>query len=157
MATHLNNGPGDGELERICQSLADVIQILPSPLRRVRVQLGSSSIEVEWQKPPPITSSTTAAVTSSHLETLPAIKDPYPVCASLVGTFYRAPQPGARPFVELGDEVQPGQQVAVIEAMKLTHPVNVDIVGRVVAILVADGEPVEYGQQLVHLEPLDKK
>jgi acetyl-CoA carboxylase biotin carboxyl carrier protein len=80
----------------------------------------------------------------------------YPVCAPLVGTFYRAREPGARPFVEVGDEVRPGQQVAVVEAMKLMNCVQADVAGRVVAILVADAEPVEYGQQLLHLECLDQ-
>ncbi|WP_157406730.1 acetyl-CoA carboxylase biotin carboxyl carrier protein, partial [Actinomadura rubrobrunea] len=66
----------------------------------------------------------------------------------LVGTFYRAPSPGARPFVEVGDEVEEGQQVAIVEAMKLMNAVTVDRPGRVVEVLVSDAEPVEYGQPL---------
>lgn len=155
MAIYPNGESGGEELERICQCLADMIRIVPSALRRARVRLGNSSVEVEWQEPSSVISSTAAAVGGPQLEALPATPGLYPVCAPLVGTFYRAPEPGSRPFVELGDEVRPGQQVAVIEAMKLMNGVDVDIAGRVVAILVADAEPVEYGQQLLHLELLD--
>jgi acetyl-CoA carboxylase biotin carboxyl carrier protein len=153
MAEYLNGGSGGEELGRICQGLADVVRIAPSPLRRVRMQLGSSRVEIEWWEPPSVSSSAAAAMNGPQLEEeLPAPPGLYPVCAPLVGTFYRAPEPGARPFVKIGDEVQPGQQVAVVEAMKLMHSVEADIAGRVVAILVADAEPVEYGQQLLHLE-----
>jgi acetyl-CoA carboxylase biotin carboxyl carrier protein len=66
--------------------------------------------------------------------------------------FYRAPQPGAPAFVSEGDLVAPGQQVAIIEAMKLMIPVEADRVGRISAVLVSDGQPVEYGQPLFALE-----
>ena len=155
MAGYPDDRSSGEELDKICQALANVVRIVPAALHRVRVQLGNSSVEIEWLEPSAMASSATPAVGGPQLETLPAAPDLYPVCAPLVGTFYRAPAPGARPFVELGDEVQPGQQVAVIEAMKLMHSVNVDIAGRVVAILVADAEPIEYGQQLFHLQRSD--
>lgn len=155
MEVYPNGGSGGEELDRVCRGLVDVVRNVPCPLRRVRVRIGSSSVEVEWPEPPAAISSTAAAMGGPQLEALPATPGLYPVCAPLVGTFYRAPEPGARPFVEVGDEVRPGQQVAVIEAMKLLNGVDVDIAGRVVAILVADAEPVEYGQQLLHLELLD--
>ncbi|MCT2586371.1 hypothetical protein JT362_24935 [Actinophytocola sp. S1-96] len=75
--------------------------------------------------------------------------------AATVGTFYRAPAPGAPPFVSEGDEVSPGQQVAIIEAMKLMLPVEAERGGRVAEVLVADGEGVEYGQPLFRLASAD--
>ncbi len=72
----------------------------------------------------------------------------------MVGTFYRAPEPGAPPFVEEGDVVAAGQTLCILEAMKLMNHVKSDIEGRVRAIHVGNGEPVEFGQLLFELEPL---
>lgn len=77
--------------------------------------------------------------------------DTFPLCAGTVGTFYRAPEPGAAPFVAEGDRVRPGQQVAIIEAMKLMIPVEAERAGVVVEFLVGDRAPVEYGQPLILL------
>lgn len=77
------------------------------------------------------------------------------VHAPLVGTFFRSPSPGARPFAEVGDTVEAGQQVAIVEAMKLMNAVEADQPGRVVEVLVADGRPVEYGEALFVLAPLE--
>ena len=79
----------------------------------------------------------------------------YDVRAPSVGVFYRAPEPGAPPFVGEGDTVRPGQQVAIVEAMKLMLPVEADRAGRVVEVLKRDGEPVEYGEVLFVLAPDD--
>jgi len=73
--------------------------------------------------------------------------------APMVGTFYRAPQPGAAPFVEEGDAVVPGQTLCILEAMKLMNEVKADIEGIVRAIHVQNGQPVEFGQALFDLEP----
>jgi acetyl-CoA carboxylase biotin carboxyl carrier protein len=75
------------------------------------------------------------------------------VCSPSVGTFYRAPEPGSAPFVNEGDLVQVGQQIAIVEAMKLMLPIEADRAGRVTAILKADGEQVEYAEPLVSLAP----
>ncbi len=72
----------------------------------------------------------------------------------MVGTFYRAAQPGAPPFVEVGDVVAPGQTLCILEAMKLMNEVKAEIEGVVRAIHVEDAEPVEFGQLLFELEPL---
>ncbi|MGH3826278.1 MAG: acetyl-CoA carboxylase biotin carboxyl carrier protein, partial [Pseudonocardiaceae bacterium] len=71
----------------------------------------------------------------------------------LVGTFYRAAQPGGKAFVEVGDHVEPGTQVAVVEAMKLMNPVEADRAGRVTEFLSLDGAAVEYGQPLIAIVP----
>ena len=74
--------------------------------------------------------------------------------APMVGVFYRAPQPGAPPFVEEGDTVAPGQTLCILEAMKLMNEIKADAAGIVRAIHVRNAEPVEYGQLLFELEPV---
>jgi oxaloacetate decarboxylase alpha subunit len=72
----------------------------------------------------------------------------------MVGTFYRAPEPGALPFVEVGDAVAPGQTLCVLEAMKLMNEIKAEIEGVVRSIHVENAQPVEFGQLLFELEPL---
>jgi oxaloacetate decarboxylase alpha subunit len=74
--------------------------------------------------------------------------------APMVGTFYRAPEPGAPPFVEEGDVVAAGQTLCILEAMKLMNEIKSDLEGVVRAIHVGNAEPVEYGQLLFELEPV---
>lgn len=76
-----------------------------------------------------------------------------PITAPMVGTFYRAPNPDAPPFVEEGDEVYPGQTVCIIEAMKLFNEIQSDVRGRVARVLAENGAPVEYGQPLFLIDP----
>jgi len=70
------------------------------------------------------------------------------VKAPMVGTFYRSPSPDAKPFVEVGQAVKKGDTVCIIEAMKLMNEIETDVSGVVKAILVENGQPVEYGQPL---------
>jgi acetyl-CoA carboxylase biotin carboxyl carrier protein len=74
------------------------------------------------------------------------------VTAPMVGTFYAAPAPGAKSFVELGSEVKPGDVLCIIEAMKMMNQIESDKAGRVVSILVKNGDPVEFGQSLFVIE-----
>jgi acetyl-CoA carboxylase biotin carboxyl carrier protein len=76
-----------------------------------------------------------------------------PVLAPLVGAFYRASQPGVKPFVEVGDVVEIGQTVCIVEAMKLMNEVAAGEPGKVAEILVENGESVEFEQVLMYLEP----
>ena len=71
----------------------------------------------------------------------------------MVGTFYRAPSPGAPAFVEVGQAVTKGQTLCIIEAMKLLNEIESDVAGTVKAILVENGQPVEYGQPLFLIDP----
>lgn len=71
----------------------------------------------------------------------------------MVGTFYRAPEPGARPFVEVGQEVEPDTTVCIIEVMKLMNSIPAGCRGVVTHILADDGEPVEFGQVMLVIEP----
>jgi acetyl-CoA carboxylase biotin carboxyl carrier protein len=74
------------------------------------------------------------------------------VTAPMVGTFYASPAPGAKPFVDIGTEVQVGQTLCIIEAMKMMNQIESDKGGRVTAILAKNGEPVEFGQPLFVIE-----
>ncbi len=74
------------------------------------------------------------------------------VTAPMVGTFYGSPSPGARPFVEIGSEVAPGDTLCIIEAMKMMNQIESDVAGRVVSILAENGSPVEFGQTLFVIE-----
>jgi len=75
------------------------------------------------------------------------------ITAPIVGTFYRKPAPDAQPFVEVGDRVEKGQVVCIIEAMKLFNEIESEVAGVIRKVLVEDGEPVEYGQPLFLVEP----
>jgi acetyl-CoA carboxylase biotin carboxyl carrier protein len=80
---------------------------------------------------------------------VPAAAEGHVVKSPMVGTFYRSAAPGAKPFVEIGDEVQVGDPLCIIEAMKLMNEIEADRAGVVKAILIENGQPVEYGQALV--------
>lgn len=106
--------------------------------------------------PPPSAPATPEAAT----ETLPAPTEPAPtdrkwvaITAPMVGTFYRASAPGEAPFVEVNDRIGSGQVVCIIEAMKLMNEIEAEISGQVMEIAVVNGEPVEYGQTLMWVNP----
>ncbi|MCX7738850.1 MAG: acetyl-CoA carboxylase biotin carboxyl carrier protein [Hydrogenothermaceae bacterium] len=94
------------------------------------------------------------SISTTHVETLPKEKQiSYHVIKSpLVGTFYRAPSPGAPPFVEEGDKVSKGQILCIIEALKVMNEIESDVDGKIIKILVENGQPVEYGQELFYVE-----
>ncbi len=157
--------PHDGARPELLGALARELTLLardlPGALHRVSVTAAGHGVEVEWE------TRDTGAVTAPGPDPGAGASGPAPaaepaehpgrrtVRAPLVGTFYRAPQPGAAPFVSPGDQVEEGQTVGIVEAMKLMNPVAADRAGRVVGVLVDDGEPVEYDQPLVVLEVCD--
>ncbi|HEU5412826.1 MAG TPA: acetyl-CoA carboxylase biotin carboxyl carrier protein [Candidatus Angelobacter sp.] len=75
------------------------------------------------------------------------------VKSPIVGTFYESPAPGAPPFIKPGDNVQAGQVLCIIEAMKLMNEIESDMTGEIVKVLAANGKPVEYGQPLFSIRP----
>lgn len=77
------------------------------------------------------------------------------VTAPIVGTFYEAPSPGAPAFVEVGDKVEPGQVLCIIEAMKLMNEIEAEVAGVVAKRFVSNSQPVEYGEALFAIEPAD--
>ena len=76
-----------------------------------------------------------------------------PVASPMVGTFYRAPAPDADPYVEVGDTIEVGQTLCIVEAMKLMNEIESEMRGKVVKILVENAQPVEFGQKLFLVEP----
>ena len=74
------------------------------------------------------------------------------VTSPMVGTFYESPSPESDPFVQVGDRVKAGQTIAIIEAMKIMNQIEAEISGTVRAILVEDGQPVEYGEPLIVID-----
>jgi acetyl-CoA carboxylase biotin carboxyl carrier protein len=75
------------------------------------------------------------------------------VRSPIVGTFYEAPSPGAPPFVKLGDLVDVGQVLCIVEAMKLMNEIESDVAGEITKKLVNNGQPIEYGQELFAIRP----
>ena len=75
------------------------------------------------------------------------------VRSPIVGTFYEAPSPGAPPFVKTGDQVEVGQVLCIVEAMKLMNEIECDVAGEIVKKLIANGQPIEYGQELFSIRP----
>jgi acetyl-CoA carboxylase biotin carboxyl carrier protein len=134
---------------------------LPGGLRRLTVRNGDRAIEVEWATDAPGAGSTSGApapAASAASDDRPdagaeAAEAAGAVRSPLVGTFYAAPSPGADPFVRVGDEVEPGQTVGIVEAMKLMNPILADEAGVVAEVLVGDAESVEYDQVLMRLQP----
>ncbi|KAB1910964.1 acetyl-CoA carboxylase biotin carboxyl carrier protein [Micromonospora sp. AMSO31t] len=150
------DGGPDEVLDGLSRHARKLVAELAGPVRRVRLRSGETVLEVEWHHPvPPAPAPRAEAdpVTEPRADVTPVTDRPA-VRAPVVGTFYRAPEPGAAPFVVVGDVVRPGQVVGIVEAMKLMNEVTAGQAGRVVEVLVEDGKPVEYDQPLIALEPL---
>jgi acetyl-CoA carboxylase biotin carboxyl carrier protein len=109
--------------------------------------------------PPPAPEGAAAPATSVAATPTPppaapvARGDLHEITAPMVGTFYRAPDPGDPPFVEIGKRINAGQTVCILEAMKLMNELEADVGGEVVEILVENGTPVEFGQVLMRIKP----
>ena len=159
----------DRELVEALWKLRDLIKSLDGPtLQRFTVDAGDYRIEIERAVPTapggPVATGAgpgpgvdpgARAASGVFAAIDPAETDERtPVLAPLVGTFYTASQPGAKPFVEVGDTVDPGQTVCIVEAMKLMNEVASGEPGRVAEIVVENGEWVEFEQVLMYLEPL---
>jgi acetyl-CoA carboxylase biotin carboxyl carrier protein len=83
----------------------------------------------------------------------PAEENLHGVKSPIVGTFYEAPSPGAPPFVKAGDQVEVGQVLCIVEAMKLLNEIESDVAGEIVKKLATNGQPIEYGQELFAIRP----
>jgi acetyl-CoA carboxylase biotin carboxyl carrier protein len=114
----------------------------------VHARVGDAEVDLRWARGAP-----TPAVPVVE-KTIEIERSGHLVRAPLVGTFYHAGGPGAKPFIEVGDFVETGQQIGILEAMKLMNPIEADCSGRVLEILLADGQSAEYDQPLVVIEPI---
>ena len=112
------------------------------------VKGGGLSVSRAPSAPAPATISAEAKAAAPAVPAAEAPAEGHVVKSPMVGTFYRAPSPDAKPFVEVGEAVKEGQTICIVEAMKLMNEIESDASGTVKAILVENGQPVEYGQPL---------
>jgi acetyl-CoA carboxylase biotin carboxyl carrier protein len=126
--------------------------ILPSAAPAAPVMVNAAPAAYPPSLPPPATPapSSTASVTPKAPE---ADSGHVHVKSPIVGTYYDAPAPGAPPFVKVGDSVEPGQVLCIIESMKLMNEIESEVAGIVAAKLVENGRAVEYGEALFAIRP----
>jgi acetyl-CoA carboxylase biotin carboxyl carrier protein len=148
---------------RKLKKLIDLVQ--ESGIGEIEITEGEEKVRISRQiaAPQPVIMASPAmqALTTGPGASAPGALPAGPVAAQptghtlkspMVGTFYRAPSPGAPPFVEIGQSVSKGQTLCIIEAMKLLNEIESDFSGTIKAILVENGQPVEYGQPLFLIE-----
>jgi len=160
------------KLRKLLQIFADSnledLEIQHSFWRGTKVKLSrrNSQTSMSQDLAPPPTSHETPAMPAAASPPLPAAEempskatdedaraDLHAIKAPMVGTFFRAASPEESPFINAGDQVEPGQTIGIIEAMKIMNEIEADIKGEVVEILVDNAEPVEYNQLLLYIRP----
>jgi acetyl-CoA carboxylase carboxyl transferase beta subunit/acetyl-CoA carboxylase carboxyl transferase alpha subunit len=152
----VSRGTNAGELSELldqtCRNAVQLLSDFDTPPQTLRVQAGDVTVEANWPGTPHEGRLGPAA---TPVAIGPALDDVDPdalyLTAPAVGVFYPAPEPGAEPFVKVGDVVIIGQQVAIIEAMKLMIPLQADQAGRIVEVLKANADRVEYGERVFAL------
>ena len=112
-----------------------------SPAPVYAPQASAPGMPAALAAPAPSVKAANTAAAGEHLVTAP-----------MVGTYYSSPSPGAKLFIEIGDRVEAGQVLCIIEAMKMMNQIESEVAGKVRAILVKNGEPVEFGQPLFIIE-----
>ena len=115
---------------------------------KVRIVKFSQAVQPVAYAPAPVAAAPVAATEAAPVAAAPAAPAGHTVKSPMVGTFYRASNPGAPAFVQVGQAVKEGEPLCIIEAMKLLNEIEADKTGVIQAILVENGEPVEYGQPL---------
>jgi acetyl-CoA carboxylase biotin carboxyl carrier protein len=148
------------------RKIKKLIELLEeSGLAEIEITEGEESVRIARYSHGPAVVSTTAsapahapssgsqpAPPAPAAASAPAHRDENLVTAPMVGTFYASPSPGAKAFVEVGQEVRVGQVLCIIEAMKMMNQIESERAGKVVAVLAKNGEPVEFGQPLFAIE-----
>ena len=153
----------EDSLEALCKQARVLATGLPGVLTRLTVMVGQNRVEVEWlptamavsPMPASFLAANGAGATVAAVDADAIPDGAHAVLSPLVGTCYLSPKPDDPPFVNEGDLVEAGQQVAIVEAMKIMNAVQAEQAGRVVKIMAANGEMVEYGQRLMIIEPAD--
>jgi acetyl-CoA carboxylase biotin carboxyl carrier protein len=143
--------------------VAEIVAILDAtPYERIDIRTKRFNLSVarsgagwtqSWEWPQGDTPEAAAAIKSAGPDETAAVDGQVAVRALLPGSFYRSPQPGAAPFVELGSVVEPGTVVGIIETMKLMTPVHAGVGGTVVAILAENAAPVDAQAVLMRVQP----
>jgi acetyl-CoA carboxylase biotin carboxyl carrier protein len=142
------SGPPDAErVADLVQSLATVMR--QSSITELDLDLGDVSLRL--RRPVPDHDSGEMRLEHRPLASIEPDPPEILITAPMIGTFYAAATPGAQPFVVEGDEVYVGQTIGIIEAMKIMNEIAADRAGVVEAILVGNGQPVEYGSPLMRL------
>ena len=140
-----------------------------SGLAELEIREGEESVRISRQAPgapvqyamPPMANATAPAPVpaptagTGGATSAPASLEPegHKVLSPMVGTYYESPAPGSPIFVKIGDTVQAGDTLCIIEAMKMMNQIEADVAGKIVAVLTKNGEPVEFGQALFIIEP----
>tara|TARA_Y100000590_G_scaffold122407_1_gene140099 strand:+ start:21351 stop:21800 length:450 start_codon:yes stop_codon:yes gene_type:complete len=130
-----------------------------SDLEEIEIQEGEESVRLVKRQPESVVSEVKASAVTQNIEQelakkaeepSPPIEDPDGeiITSPMVGTFYAASSPGAKPFISVGDEIKEGDVVCIVEAMKMMNEIKSDFSGKVVSVLVENSEPVEFGQTL---------
>ena len=143
---------------RKLKKLIDLVQ--ESGISELEVTEGEEKVKivksggpaVAYAAPAPVPSPVAAMAPGPVAAATPAEVPGHLVKSPMVGTFYRSPSPGAKSFVEVGDTVKSGDTICIIEAMKLLNEIECDKDGVIKAILVENGQPVEYGEPLVIID-----
>ena len=130
----------------IKQKEEQITQVVSAPMQAIPVQQ-PVSVQPSHQPQPVAAPEKAKPQTESSAENYVTIKSP------MIGTFYRRSSPDKPAFVEVGDEVNPGKVVCIIEAMKLFNEIESEVSGKIVKILADDASPVEYDQPLFLVEP----
>ena len=143
---------------RKVKKLIDLLE--ESGINEIEIHEGEESVRITraapgaqgYFAPPMPMQAPSAPAPAAPAETAAKELPGHRVTAPMVGTFYRAPSPGARAFVEIGSTVEVGDTLCIIEAMKMLNPIETDKAGTVRDALVENGHPVEYGQPLFIIE-----
>ena len=117
---------------------------------------GPVYVQTQQAQAPPVAPSNQPATSPSATpppEATDARKKLHEIKSPIVGTFYKAPAPDAAPFVDVGSLIQPGSVLCIVEAMKLMNEIESDLAGKIVKVMVQNGQAVEYGQTLFLVEP----
>ena len=148
-------GPVDHEIIRELAKLLDETGLTEIEFERggVRVRVARQSQQIVAAAAPPRATATAGGVPAASDATDGDVsKHPGVVPSPMVGTAYLGPEPGARPYVEVGSQVRAGQTLLIVEAMKTMNQIPAPRAGRVVQILVEDAQPVEFGEPLMIIE-----
>ena len=143
----------EGEFELLIRT-KDYYKFGQSGFQTMPVSVGTAPLSsAQAQVPAPAQAAETPQSAPAVVETAPAGKTLLDIKSPIVGTFYRAPAPGKEPYIKIGDRIQAGAIVCIVEAMKLFNEIESEIGGTIVEILVDDSAPVEYDQVLFRVEP----
>jgi acetyl-CoA carboxylase biotin carboxyl carrier protein len=125
----------------------------PKESNQTSPEKGTANITVEPKAEPVVVTPAVPAVNKEPVKIIEDTDHLIPIKSPMVGTFYRAPAPDAKSYVELNQQITAGQVVCIIEAMKLMNEIESEVAGRVAKILVENAKPVEFGQTLFLIEP----